>query len=136
MRDPLISLGSTGMAAPSPGFDPYLARWRLAPDGPPILTPTSRLLPVRQAGVPAMLKVTDAPEERFGNGLMAWWDGDGAARVIAMDAGAVLLERAEGHCRSPRWRRTAATPRRRQSSATSPPGCTRPDRSPGPRQRR
>jgi streptomycin 6-kinase len=83
-------------ARPSPGFESYLSRWRLAPDGAPILTATSRLLPVRQGGAAAMLKLFDAPEERFGSGLMAWWDGEGAARVLAIDAGAVLLERAEG----------------------------------------
>lgn len=31
---------------------------------------------------------------------MAWWDGDGAARVLAREGDALLLERAEGK-RSP-----------------------------------
>ena len=38
-------------------FDDYLARWHLTPDGTPIITHSSRLLPVRRDGVPAMLKI-------------------------------------------------------------------------------
>jgi hypothetical protein len=62
-------------------FDDPLARWELVPDGAPIVTRSSRLLPVRRHGVPAMLKVAVAAEERFESALMAWWDGKGAARV-------------------------------------------------------
>jgi streptomycin 6-kinase len=43
-----------------------------------------------------MLKVALAEEERRGGLLMAWWAGDGAARVLAQDGGALLLERATG----------------------------------------
>jgi streptomycin 6-kinase len=43
-----------------------------------------------------MLKVASAVEERRGGSLMAWWDGDGAARVLAQDEDALLLERAMG----------------------------------------
>jgi streptomycin 6-kinase len=77
-------------------FTKYLARWALTPDGTPIITRTSRLLPVRRQGVPAMLKVAIEDEERLGGLLMAWWDGRGAAPVLAYDTDAVLLERAEG----------------------------------------
>ncbi|WGF89796.1 aminoglycoside phosphotransferase family protein [Marinivivus vitaminiproducens] len=84
--------------APDP-FAPHLARWRLAPDGAPFRSLSSDLLPVRYRGRPAMLKVTDQAEERYGAVLMAWWDGDGAARVLARDGDALLLERATG-CRS------------------------------------
>jgi streptomycin 6-kinase len=38
-------------------FGEYLERWKLTPDGEPIATPTSRLLPVRWRGSPAMLKI-------------------------------------------------------------------------------
>lgn len=62
-------------------FDPWLQRWKLEPDGAPILTPGSRLLPVRRGDVPAMLKIAFDDEEKFGNLLMNWWNGDGAARV-------------------------------------------------------
>ena len=34
-------------------FTPYIRRWALAEDGEPILTRTSRLLPVRWNGEPA-----------------------------------------------------------------------------------
>ncbi|MEX2535335.1 MAG: aminoglycoside phosphotransferase family protein [Trueperaceae bacterium] len=73
-----------------------MRRWDLIPDGEAIITSTSRLLPVRSAGVPAMLKVADDPEERFGAGLMVWWNGEGAARVLAHGEDALLLERATG----------------------------------------
>ncbi|MES2462086.1 MAG: aminoglycoside phosphotransferase family protein [Armatimonadota bacterium] len=77
-------------------FEPYLAAWNLTPDGEPIVTHSSRLLPVRDDGAPAMLKIAVEPEEKFGAGLMEWWDGNGAARVLARDGNALLLERATG----------------------------------------
>lgn len=76
---------------------PYLARWDLVPDGEPITTLSSFLLPVRHNGVPAMLKIAREDEERRGGAFMAWWNGDGAARVLAAQHGpALLLERADG----------------------------------------
>jgi streptomycin 6-kinase len=77
-------------------LDVYLSRWDLVPDGNPVVTSTSRLLPVRHRGAPAMLKLATGEEERLGGVLMEWWDGDGAARVLARDGDALLLERAEG----------------------------------------
>lgn len=44
-------------------FDHYIARWDLVVDGDPITTRNSRLLPVRYAGAPAMLKIAVAEEE-------------------------------------------------------------------------
>ena len=78
-------------------FSTYLARWDLTPDGDPIVTHSSRLLPVRRRGVPAMLKLPMEAEERRGSLLMPWWNGKGAARVLAHDRDALLLERAMGH---------------------------------------
>jgi streptomycin 6-kinase len=77
-------------------FDAYLARWQLTPDGEPIATRSSDLLPVRRAGLPAMLKIAREAEERRGNLLVSWWGGDGAARVLAQERAALLLERARG----------------------------------------
>jgi streptomycin 6-kinase len=77
-------------------FETYLDRWRLEPDGEPIVTTTSRLLPVRRDGVPAMLKVATEPEERRGADTMTWWDGVGAAHVLAHEGDALLMARAEG----------------------------------------
>lgn len=86
-------------------FEPYLRRWRLEPDGAAFLSYTrSRLLPVRltgagsDAGSAAILKLPGSPEEKAGSRLMVWWDGDGAARVLAEEeaTGVLLLERAEG----------------------------------------
>jgi streptomycin 6-kinase len=83
--------------APPPAFDRYLARWNLTPDGKPIATHSSVLLPVRRHdGVPAMLKIAHEADEKFGWVLMRWWDGDGAARVFEHDGEALLVERAEG----------------------------------------
>lgn len=77
-------------------FDGWLARWRLTPDGAPIVTHSSSLLPVRRDGEPLMLKVARAAEEIAGARLMAWWGGEGAARVLEHEGDALLLERATG----------------------------------------
>ena len=77
-------------------FDDHLARWGLTADGEPIATRSSDLLPVRLAGMPAMLKIARETEERWGGLLMGWWGGDGAARVLAQEGDALLLERATG----------------------------------------
>jgi streptomycin 6-kinase len=74
----------------------WLARWELVPDGEAISTPSSLLLPVRWRGQPAMLKIAYEEEEQRGGRLMTWWDGDGAARVLAHDDRALLLERITG----------------------------------------
>jgi len=77
-------------------FDRYLERWDLTPDGEPIMTRSSGLLPVRQGQRRAMLKVAVANEEKLGGRLMVWWHGAGAAAVLAHDDEALLLERADG----------------------------------------
>nr|WP_315846605.1 aminoglycoside phosphotransferase family protein [uncultured Achromobacter sp.] len=77
-------------------FDAYLSRWNLVPDGAPIVTHAAQLLPVMRDGAPAMLKVSVEEDERQGGVLMTWWDGQGAARVLAHDDSAILLERATG----------------------------------------
>lgn len=78
-------------------FAAYIERWRLVPDGEPILTPGSRLLPVRlETGAPAMLKIALDEDEQAGNRLMAWWAGEGAARVHAQEDDALLMARAMG----------------------------------------
>src|SRR3546814_16856227 len=63
-----------------PMFATYLDRWALTPDGAPIATHSSDLLPVRHDGVPALLKIARGAEEKWGGGRMVWWAGDGAAR--------------------------------------------------------
>lgn len=77
-------------------LDHYVALWELEPDGTPIVTHSSRLLPVRWRGTPAMLKAPFEAEEKFGGTLMRWWDGRGAARIFASAGGALLMERAQG----------------------------------------
>ena len=77
-------------------FEPWLTRWGLTPDGAPFASLAGRLLPVRQAGAAAILKLSHASEEIAGGALMEWWGGDGAARVLAREGEALLLERATG----------------------------------------
>lgn len=79
-------------------FNTWLNRWGLTPDGEPVETHTSQLLPVVviRDGQKAILKITDDDSERIGCELMVWWNGNGAAKVLAYAAGAILLERATG----------------------------------------
>jgi len=83
--------------APARELEPYIRRWSLAPNGTVRVTHSSFLQPVLYRDAPAMLKVAVSAEEKRGAALMAWWDGKGAARVLEMDAEAVLLEWAGGH---------------------------------------
>jgi len=75
-------------------FDDYISRWNLIPDGDKIVTHSSRLLPVQYQGLSAILKIAISSEERWGNLLMVWWNGEGAARVLLHDDHALLMERA------------------------------------------
>lgn len=83
---------------PALGFQPWLDRWGLVPDGEAFTTEYtgSRLLPVRRGGQAAMLKIVVSEYERAGGDLMAWWGGQGAAPVLEKDDQALLLLRATG----------------------------------------
>lgn len=73
-----------------------IVRWGLEPDGPAMRTHASTLVPVRRAGVPAMLKLAHSLEEARGGKLMTWWGGQGAAPVLARRGPALLMARATG----------------------------------------
>ena len=77
-------------------FDSWIKKWDLTRDGSPIVTPGSFLLPVRINNVAAMLKIAQDEHEIRGCELMAWWNGDGAAQVLARSDNAIVMERAEG----------------------------------------
>lgn len=78
-------------------FDIWLSRWSLVPDGEPIATHCSDLLPVTcRDGEPAMLKVAREDDTRWGWLLLRYWDGEGAARVLAHEGDALLIERVAG----------------------------------------
>jgi streptomycin 6-kinase len=77
-------------------FEPWLSRWRLTADGAGFSSLAGKLLPVHHDGAPAILKLSHSREEIAGGALMAWWNGDGAARVLAREGEALLLERATG----------------------------------------
>ena len=78
-------------------FEPWFSRWRLVADGKAFETKLgNRLLPVRSEGVPAILKIAASEEERKGAALMSWYAGEGAAKVLAHEDPAILLERCDG----------------------------------------
>lgn len=70
--------------------------WQLVEDGAVFHTPSSVLQPVLAQGKPAMLKMAKCAEERRGAAVMHWWQGEGAAKVLALHGDVVLLERACG----------------------------------------
>ncbi|HEY8617569.1 aminoglycoside phosphotransferase family protein [Phenylobacterium sp.] len=86
------------MGEPSTDIAPWLERWGLQPDGWPFQTIWTRSLlqPVRRSGQPCMLKLATYHEEVKGAAVMAWWAGEGAAPVLAHEANALLMVRAEG----------------------------------------
>lgn len=79
-------------------FAPWLVRWGLVSDGESIRTHASHLLPVRRDGAPAMLKLPEVEDERRGYLPLEYWNGDGAARLLARSehGEAMLIERATG----------------------------------------
>lgn len=77
-------------------FEKHIARWGLVPDGDPISTHSSDLLPALKDGAPVMLKIARPEEEKSGALLMQWWGGQGAARVLELEGDALLMERAVG----------------------------------------
>ncbi|WP_293800517.1 aminoglycoside phosphotransferase family protein [uncultured Bosea sp.] len=83
---------------PARVFEPWLIRWDLVPDGEPIRTHASHLLPVLQGSEPAMLKLPEVEDERRGYLPLEYWNGDGAARLLARSENgeAMLIERATG----------------------------------------
>ena len=98
MSDPTsrdASPAHTAVANAAP-YASYLTRWNLEADGDEIVTRAARLLPVRQADEPAMLRIATHAEAKDGGVLLAWWDGEGAARVLEAEGDALLIERAEG----------------------------------------
>jgi streptomycin 6-kinase len=77
-------------------FQHLLSLWSLIPEGDPIITHASHLLPVRWQGRAAMIKLALDVDEQGGAQVMRWWEGEGAAQVFAHEGDAILLERAEG----------------------------------------
>jgi streptomycin 6-kinase len=84
-------------AMSSQPFKHWLVRWQLTPDGAEFTTRFgSRLIPVLWRGERAILKLAGNEEERRGAKLMEWYGGTGAARVLAREGDALLLERLTG----------------------------------------
>lgn len=77
-------------------FAPWLDRWGLSRDGRAIRSLAGRLLPVRRDSEALMLKLSTEADEREAWRLLDWWGGDGAARLVAHEGEAILIERATG----------------------------------------
>lgn len=77
-------------------LETYVKTWHLTPDGEAFPSLAGVLMPVSYQGQPAMLKIAHGEEEQRGAHLMVWWGGDGAARVLAHEGDALLMERATG----------------------------------------
>jgi streptomycin 6-kinase len=78
-------------------FAVHLEKWDILPDGSPIDTASSWLIPVRRGAALAMLKVyRPTSDERCGAEYLRYVDGDGAVRVLEADGMALLMERAVG----------------------------------------
>ncbi|MGE3229384.1 MAG: aminoglycoside phosphotransferase family protein [Hyphomicrobium sp.] len=90
-------------------FDANLARWGLMPDGDLIVTRSARLLPVRRGSEPAMLRIAVQEDAKGGDILLAWWDGRGAARVLASDGDVLLLRPWISPSPSSPWPRSGAS---------------------------
>ena len=107
-------------------FERHLALWQLSPDGDPIATRSSRLLPVRcRDGMAAMLKIAVEEEEARGAALMIWWAGDGAARVLIHDGNALCWSAPSVEPRWSRWLMAGGMTRRAASSAAWQLACMR-----------
>ncbi len=78
-------------------FTAHLEKWNVIPDGSPIETPSSWLMPVKRGAAPAMLKVyKPLSDERHGTDYLKYIGGDGVVRVFDADDNALLMERAVG----------------------------------------
>lgn len=74
----------------------WAARRQFVVDGDLRSSATGDVLPVRSGAQRAVLKRARLEEERRGGALMTWWNGDGAARVLAHDGDLLLMERLQG----------------------------------------
>jgi streptomycin 6-kinase len=79
-----------------PPFAQYRRKWGLVADGSLSETPTSWLMPVRQRGRPAVLKMLKrTSDERAAARLLRYFAGSGAVKLIAADNDGLLMERAD-----------------------------------------
>ncbi|WP_158805312.1 aminoglycoside phosphotransferase family protein [Acidisoma sp. L85] len=77
----------------------YVEQWNLSRPEPLARTFTSDLYKVQASGETAVLKIlseTGAEDERAAADALQWYDGQGAIQLWRHDAGAMLLEYAEG----------------------------------------
>jgi streptomycin 6-kinase len=74
-------------------FQTWLDAWDLIPDGEPFSSNWSQLLPVRRGETLLMLKAAMSEQEVAGSIALEWFDGEGAARVVARRDDALLMER-------------------------------------------
>jgi streptomycin 6-kinase len=81
----------------TPGIREICALWHLEPDGPVTETPSSHVQRVQADGRPALLKcLEDGSDEHAAGAIMAWFGGQGSARVLRWTDSAQLLEWLDG----------------------------------------
>ena len=81
------------------GLEPYISEWGISELEHLSSTRTSDVYKVRVSERPAVLKVlseTGKEDESNAPSALVWFDGEGAVRLLRADAGAMLLEYADG----------------------------------------
>ncbi|MHC5354305.1 aminoglycoside phosphotransferase family protein [Myroides sp. LJL115] len=73
-------------------LEEILLKWQLQPLGKPIVTPTSILQYCQDAGQKKVLKIPTNKQEKIGCGLMAYYNGNGSAKVYHYYQTAILME--------------------------------------------
>ncbi len=81
-------------------LDDAVARLGLQLDGTPFRSLASLVCWVTLDGRPAVLKVTNEPEELAGARALEKWEGNGAVQLLARHSNAIVLERAGPTLRS------------------------------------
>ncbi len=77
-------------------FETYLKRWNLTPDGDPIESITSNLLPVKSSDGPAMLKVPKKADTNEKTEIaLRCYNGFGAVKLLAANGLTTLMERTD-----------------------------------------
>lgn len=74
----------------------YFELWDIAPAGEPFFKHPSLLQPVIYQKQRCMFKIVIAEEERRGNPIVKWVQGNAVAKIFNYDSRAILMERAIG----------------------------------------
>ena len=78
----------------TPALEPYLARWKLTPDGPTMRTATALVQLVRRGDQPLVLKLITHADEADQRTVLAHFGAVSCVRLIDWEGQALLMERA------------------------------------------